>query len=222
VLPDVTSSGGFDARLKELKYDNQRVRYILLCLNLATLDADTIGTVRFSFHAYKKEDWDIEHIRATASRPPKSEEDIKLALGAMQNYVRQPGLESTEYNELIQTDLEKQSEESQVKLYNRFRDKMEDSKELDASDGLENLTLLDVKTNRGYGNSPFVVKRAWVLGLDRQAKYLLPCTRNVFTKSYSKAPINLRHWTPEDAKDYLSSITQILADFFSDTWEGDT
>ena len=86
------------------------------------------------------------------------------------------------------------------------------------SNGLGNLTLLDAGTNRGYGNSPFAVKRSWVLGLEQQAKYLLPCTRNVFTKSYAKNPVNLLHWSTEDADDYLSWITSTLSRFFAETW----
>lgn len=223
LLPALVASSGINACLKGVRYDDPKIRNILLCLNLATLDADVTGTVRFSFDAYKTEKWDIEHIRATASRPPEGVVELKAALGAMQDYVKRHGVTLGEdYKELLQVDLEKQPEEVLERIYNRSRGTMEGSEELDASDGLENLTLLDAGTNRGYGNSPFAVKRAWVLGLDQQAKYVLPCTRNVFTKSYSKVPINLLHWTPQDAKDYLSSIITRLTVFFADTWEGDT
>jgi hypothetical protein len=92
------------------------------------------------------------------------------------------------------------------------------SEPLEASDGIKNLTLLDCGTNRGYGNSGFAVKRSWILGID-WTKYLLPCTRNVFTKSYSKAPGSLLHWTQMDADDYLEAIAGVLTEFFKDTWE---
>ena len=89
------------------------------------------------------------------------------------------------------------------------------------SDRLGNLTLLDAETNRGYGNSSFAVKRQWVLGLERTAKYLLPCTRNVFTKSVAPAPVSLLHWTPDDAAAYLKVIGDSLDHFFAETWGDD-
>ena len=104
-------------------------------------------------------------------------------------------------------------------LYKAIRDKIEGEGQLEANNGIKNLTLLDCGTNRGYGNSPFAVKRWWVLGIDRQAKYLLPCTRNVFTKTYSKAPGSLLYWTPNDAGDYFEAIARVLTEFFKDTWE---
>jgi hypothetical protein len=222
LLVGIASRTDLETYLKRVEYAPEYpIKALLLCLNLATLDADKTGTVRLSFHAYKTEEWDIEHIRATATRPPESVVELKAALGAMRDYVQRSGLELDDaFMQLVQADLEKQSEKGLEQLYSSLRDRMEGPGDLGASNGLGNLSLLDAGTNRGYGNSPFAVKRAWVLGLDQQAKYLLPCTRNVFTKSYSKAPINLLHWTPQDAEDYLSSITQRMTAFFSDTWEG--
>jgi hypothetical protein len=225
VLTKVTPRGEIENYLAKLEYgeSNSMIKKVLLCLNLATLDADQTDTVRFSFHAYKKEEngWDIEHIRATESRGPEGEKELRAVLRAMKDYVQRKGKESDgDYIALFQLDLENPVNKDDLKkLYARLLNKMEGSKELEPSDRLENLTLLDAGTNRGYGNSPFQVKRDWILGLDRQSKYLLPCTRNVFSKSYSKSPINLLHWTPDDAQDYLSAITDTLTVFFDKTWE---
>ncbi|MEI7729717.1 MAG: DUF262 domain-containing protein [Verrucomicrobiota bacterium] len=226
VLGENTSRDKLEGYLKDLKYDepNARIKELLLCLNLATLNADIAGTVRFSFQAYKKDSWDIEHIRATASREPEKPDELRFALASINAYWDPPPpANKTLLEDLVKVRkaLNEKSDDRDhlYKLYCSLRDQMEGMRGLGASNGLMNLTLLDAGTNRGYGNSPFAVKRAWVLGLNQQTKYLLPCTRSVFTKSYSKAPDNLLNWTPEDATDYLSEITSTLDTFFADTWE---
>ena len=229
VLVGVATDDAIRTYLNSVNYGNPTVKSLLLCLNLATLDADTTGTVRFSFHAYKKEKgWDIEHIRATASRVPEKIDEISDALRMMCDYLKQSNYALDEQLKIhlatAQVELERKPEDRErlTNLYASMLNKMERCKgdeELEASNGLENLTLLDAETNRGYGNSPFAVKRWWALGIDQQAKYLLPCTRNVLTKTYSKAPGNLLCWTPRDSGDYLTSITKVLSQFFADTWK---
>ena len=153
-------------------------------------------------------------------------DEFKAALEATRRFGKRcgPSLKE-EIKELlaeIPADLDDQSPEWLAQLYDSLRDTIEGRDVLGASNGIENHTLLDAATNRGYGNSFFAVKRAWVLGLDQQAKYLLPCTRNVFTKAYSKSPVNLMYWTPEDAADYRAAITSTLTRFFATTWKANT
>ncbi len=225
VLPEVASPAAMRKQLEDIRYDGPHhgtIRPLLLCANLAALDADKVGTVRFSFHAYRAEQWDIEHVRATASRPPGSAGELETALRTILNYLERRREDKSALEEIRQAlGLPTRDHESLGKLYNRWCEQVDGAEEVRESDGLGNLTLLDAETNRGYGNSPFAVKRAWVLGFDRSAKYLLPCTRNVFTKSDSPAPANLLHWTPDDAKAYLKAIADSLDRFFADTWGED-
>lgn len=227
VLGNGASFNNLEKSLDDLQYekDSKRIKAVLLCLNLATLEVDATGTVRFSFYAYKheKNGWDIEHIRATADRPPKYPGEIKTALIAIRAFAENGGIvPEVDFSRLKNFDLENQAEDNLKKmeqLYADLRDKIEGKRALPSNNGLMNLTLLDAETNRGYGNSPFVVKRKWVLSLDQQAKYLLPCTRNVFTKSYSPSPECLWDWDRHDANAYLTSIKKSLTHFFADTWE---
>jgi hypothetical protein len=230
VLPEVKSTERVKEYLEQLNYgdSNDQIKRVLLCLNLATLLADNTKTVRFSFDAYKGDDWDIEHIRATASREPEKVEELRDALTMMFNYLEAPKAGSPDSVEPFsaelssaQAELKKESPDRDrlSNLYKALRDKIGSEGQSEASNGIKNLTLLDCGTNRGYGNSPFAVKRWWVLGIDRQAKYLPPCTRNVFTKTYSKAPGILLHWTQKDEDDYLEAIDRVLTEFFKDTWE---
>jgi len=229
VLGKTATKGGIKDFLSTLNYDEHGpvVRSILLCLNLATLEPQTNRTssVRFSFHAYREVGWDLEHIRATAERPPEGLPKLKATLEAIGKYWtdsdRSPGPLGEDVKKIPDT-LARGTQAELDALYQKLRDQMEGANDLGASNGLENLTLLDVEINRGYGNSPFAVKRAWVLGLKHDACYVLPCTRTVFAKGYSAEPKNLLNWTKTDADQYLKGIAATLERYFESTWDSKT
>ena len=79
---------------------------------------------------------------------------------------------------------------------------------------LANLTLLDSRTNRGYRNAVFAIKRGILLERDRSGIFVPLCTRNVFLKCYSRAVGNAIFWTKEDARDYLNAMSGTLIRFF--------
>ena len=233
VFPDLEPTESVKTSLEKLNYgkDDLQIRRVLLCLNLATLLADETKTARFSFAAYQRDNWDIEHIRATNTGELETVPDGELrdTIQMLRNYLLH--LDSKkEYSkelDLAHEDKMKSSDRTRLnKCYETLYDILqkiakkdaENEDSMEASNNIKNLTLLDCGTNRGYGNSWFMVKRRWVLDIEHK-KYLLPCTRNVFTKSYSKAPGSLLHWTSTDADDYLEAIAKVLTEFFKDTWE---
>lgn len=77
-------------------------------------------------------------------------------------------------------------------------------------DNIGNLVLLDQGTNRGYKNAFFPIKRKWIYRRERQGIYILPCTRNVFAKNYSKMIFDLMNWNNEDAEAYMTEIERII------------
>lgn len=82
------------------------------------------------------------------------------------------------------------------------------SKSFKYEDSICNLVLLDQGTNRGYQNAYFPVKRRWIFRREKEGVYVLPCTRNVFTKTYSKILFDLMNWTNDDAESYLNEILE--------------
>ena len=66
-LPTQQTLGDLDfTRTKE----RDLIRKLLLLFNVETVLADGDDYVRFSYEAYKKERWDLEHIHAIADKPP--------------------------------------------------------------------------------------------------------------------------------------------------------
>lgn len=90
-----------------------------------------------------------------------------------------------------------------------------DTEDDEADSNIENLTLLDYKTNREYDyrNSPFDVKRKIILEKDSNGKFVPICTKNVFLKVYSSGEIN-DSWNEIDKSDYSKAIVEIIKEFF--------
>lgn len=78
-------------------------------------------------------------------------------------------------------------------------------------DNIGNLVLLDQGTNRGYKNAFFPVKRKWIHRREREGIYVLPCTRNVFSKNYSSMIFDLMNWNNHDAEAYMDEIERMLS-----------
>ena len=97
-------------------------------------------------------------------------------------------------------------------LYNTYKGNdciREDSKNL-----VWNLALLDSTTNRSYQNSIFPVKRREIIKVDQTCTgnlFIPPCTRNVFTKYYTKCAVSITQWTNQDASDYKDAIVETFA-----------
>ncbi|EIP97791.1 hypothetical protein OpiT1DRAFT_02240 [Opitutaceae bacterium TAV1] len=222
--------------LDNIQFGDQRVKRLLLCFNAATLERDPVRTVRLSFYRLRNDQWDIEHIRATQERQPTDKQGLLLALSSLRDYVKSRSISEPKtgpdpnldrLGQLLQITQQKDpfkdwpgSDSTPLKnLYEEVIKAFGSENDHGASNDLSNLTLLDAKTNRGYGAAPFAVKRWWIVSAGRSGRYILPCTLSVFTKAYTPAPINLLHWTPDDAVAYIAAVTQTLDEFFRDTWQ---
>ena len=87
----------------------------------------------------------------------------------------------------------------------------EENAPLQAVDNIHNLVLLDSATNRSYKNAFFPVKRRWINAREKDGIYILPCTKNVFSKSYSAKLFDLMNWSDSDANAYLKEMIECLS-----------
>lgn len=196
----------------------QKVRSLLLLFNLATLLEDPRSNIRFQFDSFKRESWDIEHIRSVSderpSRPQAQDEWLRHCLMFLRTA---KGEDEQALAESVAAYLDPNSEPGSRANFEEIDGKIL-SFFKEATDGpdhdLANLTLLDSRTNRGYRNAVFAVKRSVLLKNDRSGIFVPLCTRNVFLKCYSRTVGNVMFWTEQDAQDYLDSISQTLTRFF--------
>ena len=87
----------------------------------------------------------------------------------------------------------------------------ENSSPLKDIDNIHNLVLLDSGTNRSYKNAFFPVKRRWINAREKEGIYILPCTKNVFSKSYSIKLFDLMNWNNSDADAYIEEMIKCLS-----------
>lgn len=206
------------ASLADLEYgrDSRRIRAILLLFNIATLLANPRSNLRFPFDAFKKEAWDIEHVKAVASDRPGKADAQRLWLNSVASYfARRPGDQDLSTRILALLAEEGSHGQAFDALYDDILRRVGEVSDPDVDNGIGNLALLDKGTNRAYKNAIFPVKRRWVLELDEAGTFVPLCTRNVFLKCYSEDIANMLFWSPRDADSYLAEIASTLAKFFT-------
>ena len=95
-------------------------------------------------------------------------------------------------------------------IYSKLSKYFTGGKVLKSIDSIYNLVLLDSRTNRAYKNSFFPVKRRFLQFREKDGAYILPCTKNVFAKSYSTKLFDLMNWGESDAISYREEIIKCL------------
>lgn len=211
--------------LDDLEYEPSNlktIRKVLLLFNIETILSSSKAYTRFPFDLYLLGQWDVEHIRSRTEYSYKLYQESVLS-------------ESVSYFE-SKYELNEQEQEllSEIKdLLLRMGDKKGDAyqqdfnelfakiqkhfgedKDLQKVNSLGNLTLLDSKTNRSYGNSPFVLKRQRIVQNDKKGVFTPIATKNIFLKYYSHHATDILVWQDKDAEDYMQSIQELLSYYF--------
>jgi hypothetical protein len=196
------------------KYGEQVIRRCLLLLNIDYLNSQLFSlqeegsgnhdymspAFKFPFDLYLSQHWNVEHIDSATTNAMKDKETKKtwietaladLGLKEEENY--QSMLENEDYDNLINELKQKAGEEEDD-------DKME----------IGNLTLLDEKTNKSYGNSLFVTKRKIIFDNILKGSFVPACTQLIFSKTFETTGSSLTKWTKSDKQNYANFITERL------------
>lgn len=214
--------------LDALNYGDKDLRKLLLLFNIQTLLSTQEADVRFPFDRYKKEKWDIEHIRSQTDRevsgPNRNEwlEDVLeyFTDSRVPSTASKIGL-SEEESDFVDgaCDLLRANSINDTtfgRFYNQIAKHFGEEKEASWVDSLGNLALLDATTNRSYKNAMFPIKRKRIIRNDMKGVFVPICTKNVFLKFYSKQLGEVMFWKESDAIDYLDAIKQVLREYLPD------
>jgi len=199
--------------------NSTQIRSILFLFNLATLLEDERSNIRFQFDSFKREEWDIEHVRSVASNPPERHHDqvewMRLCLGYLKSQDEAAKLRSEIEKFCAMTQKEASDADFDFEaLYEKVLKEFKEDSDEGVDNGVSNLTLLDSSTNRSYKNAVFAVKRQRLLSLDKSGIFVPLCTRNVFLKCYSPKVDNVMFWSKKDRDAYRSVIICTLTRFF--------
>lgn len=206
-----------NCQLDELIYGDHRIKNVLLLFNIQTLLATKEADVRFPFDRYKRECWDIEHIRSqTDSTLTGSGRNDWLKDVLM--YFTQDRYKDDQQVKIFREETEillaqtKINEAAFQELYKAVCSYFNHC-EIDWVDSIGNLALLDKTTNRSYKNALFPIKRARIIQNDMLGIFVPICTKNVFLKFYSQSSSDLMFWQESDSQDYLEMIKKHLSEY---------
>ncbi len=180
---------------------------------------------KFPFHLYKKENWQVEHIRPYSGDDLQDKDKQKIFLSLAKEYL----VNEDSLRQKIDDFLSDKGNFEFSSILEELNKTGEEQLPDDDKNKLWNFVLLDEATNKEYGNQVFPVKRAFVINKEKGKKikytwkngeigkqeieeiaFVPPCTKNVFTKNYTDMPSSMVNWTKEDATGYLNDIQRTL------------
>lgn len=211
--------------LNDLEYEPSNlktIRKVLLLFNIETILCSSKAYTRFPFDLYLLDQWDVEHIRSRTeySYKPYQESVLSESVSYFESKYELNEQEQellSEIKDLLLRMGDKKGDAYQQdfnELFAKIQKHFGEDRDLQEVNGLGNLTLLDSKTNRSYGNSPFVLKRQRIVQNDKEGVFTPIATKNVFLKYYSHHATDILVWQDKDAEDYMQSIQELLSYYF--------
>ena len=211
---------GFYKLSKEEKskklYGGEEVRSLLLLYNIE-LCLRKGSTERFPFETLQVEGekhimWDIEHIDSQTPREIKSKEEQNVWLKATREAL------GSKIDETLGESIEKYIAQklNEQEKFEGLREQLQDlagEKEDNYSQSIGNLALLDAETNRSYGNSLFINKRAELQKREQQGKFIPQGTKIAFMKYFSGIRLVLDKWSTEDKCAHEAYIYDLVKDY---------
>ncbi|AOJ75932.1 MULTISPECIES: GmrSD restriction endonuclease domain-containing protein [Burkholderia] len=215
----------------QLDYESHRasIRRLLLLFNIASLLELGDSGPWFPFDHFKKDQWDLEHIRSVKSDMPQRVDAQKAWLGQAVEYFSEPELAAVgRTSRTCEQELAERLRALSAKepfdavafetAFNDVIDRYDPGSDVEFDNSIGNLTLLDASTNRSYGNAIFPHKRRKLIALDKAGRFVPPCTKNAFLKYYSTKIDEMLVWSRLDAKEHQEALVSALVRFF--TYDG--
>lgn len=211
---------GFYKKSKEEKskelYGGKEVRSLLLLYNIELCLREG-STERFPFETLQVEGekrimWDIEHIDSQTPREIQSKKEQNQWLEVTREAL------GSKIDETLGESIEKYiaQELNEQEKFEALREQLQDlagEKEDNYSQSIGNLALLDAETNRSYGNSLFINKRAELQKREQQGKFIPQGTKIAFMKYFSGSRLALDKWSTEDKCAHEAYIYDLVKDY---------
>ena len=200
---------------KEL-YGGKEVRSLLLLYNIELCLREG-STERFPFETLqtggeKRIMWDIEHIDSQTPREIQSKKEQNQWLEVTREAL------GSKIDETLGESIEKYiaQELNEQEKFEALREQLQDlagEKEDNYSQSIGNLALLDAETNRSYGNSLFIKKRAELQKREQQGKFIPQGTKIAFMKYFPGSRLALDKWSTEDKCAHETYIYDLVKDY---------
>ena len=201
---------------KEL-YGGKEVRSLLLLYNIELCLREG-STERFPFETLQVEGekrimWDIEHIdsQTPGENQPKTEQNqwLEVTREALGSKIDETLGESI--GKYIAQEL---NEQEKFEALRKRLQELAGEKVDNYSQSIGNLALLDAETNRSYGNSLFIKKRAELQKREQQGKFIPQGTKIAFMKYFPGNRPALDKWGTEDKRAHEAYIYDLLKEHY--------
>ena len=186
---------------------------------------------KFPFHLYKREKWQVEHIRPNAGDDYKKDGADVLYLSLARQYFTDDPILTQKIDDYIGDAAGKDDFTDILTEITQKGGPLPD----EDKNRIWNYVLLDESTNKEYGNQIFPVKRAFIANKEKGVKiiysfcngqlvidskapevaFVPPCTKNVFSKFYTEMPSTMMNWNIDDAEAYWNDIKEKLQYYFN-------
>ena len=203
--------------LLDLNCDSRETKSVLLLYNILTMLQNKHDASYFPFDDYKLNRWDVEHIASRKDAKSVPAANRSDWLRDVRYYIDQaqpegPGL-TAEVDAML-ADRSFEEDDGFSALFDRvtehFNQYMNNREDLD---DISNLALLDERTNRGYKNAVFPLKRKCIIELDKTGGFVPICTKNTFLKYFSDYPPKISFWTQDDREKYEEDLIRVLSPY---------
>ena len=198
-------------------YGGKEVHSLLLLYNIELCLREG-STERFPFETLQVEGekhimWDIEHIDSQTPREIQSKEEQNVWLKATKEAL------GSKIDETLGESIEKYIAQklNEQEKFEALREQLQDlagEKEDNYSQSIGNLALLDAETNRSYGNSLFINKRAELQKREQQGKFIPQGTKIAFMKYFTGSRLALDKWSTEDKRAHEAYIYDLLKEHY--------
>lgn len=186
---------------------------------------------RLPFDLYSSVNYDIEHIDSQTEKEVsilKSEEkieflkDLELDFGFeigkpfeenITPLFKESDIEDKWEEDNINKENLNEILESTIVIVNEFLEKEPDKLDENSKNDIGNLTILNDRINRSYGNSYFNTKRRLIIDEDKRGVYIPIATKNVFLKYFSGNTKKHTRWSKSDVENYQKQIEKSLSKF---------
>lgn len=203
-----------DFELSEIKYGHKNLRKVLVLHNIATISIEEKDEY-FPFHKYSDNliSWNHEHILAKNDKGFETLEEIEMWHNEIIEILND--LKNTDFKEKLDglKDLiEKFDLKSSIKIQKELASNLN---ELFLIDNIDNMCLLDSKTNIRIGCKPFCQKRNFIFGLDEEELtdvYIPRATQNIFAKKIVPK-VQTSFWSFNDREFYKQNIDNYISQF---------
>ena len=201
---------------KEL-YDGEEVFPLLLLYNIELCLREG-STERFPFETLQVEGekrimWDIEHIDSQTPREIQSKKDQNVWLEATREALESK-IDETLGESIGKYIAQELNEQEKFEALRKRLQELAGEKVDNYSQSIGNLSLLDAETNRSYGNSLFIKKRAELQKREQQGKFIPQGTKIAFMKYFPGNRPALDKWGTEDKRAHEAYIYDLLKEHY--------